>query len=744
MDDLYTHPENMDEDADEKFGCSLGNFTSFLTEIDNQPPWRARADKEMDYYDGNQLDSDTLRRQAELGIPPAIEPLIGPTIDAVLGMEVKTRTDWRVTANRDEDEVAEAMNYKLNQAERQAGADQACSDAYKTQVGVGIGWVEVSKNPNPFKYPYRCKAVHRNEIWWDFLSVEPDLSDARYLVRRRWTDLKQAQLMFPDSKLLLKHAVSRWIGFDADLSLDGGASTGLAMNMLDERGWSIEEQQWRDVMNNRVCLYEVWYREFERVTVLKLKDGRVIEYDEANQAHLLAVVSGAAKPESTVVPRVRLSWWAGPHKLWDGPSPYKHTHFPYVPFWGKREDRTGVPYGLIRGMMYLQDEVNARTSKMQWMLSAVRVERTEGVVDGTDEQFRQEVARPDADIILKQSEMAKPGARFEVKRDAELNDQQYQRLVDAREGIKRTGGVYNAFMGQEGQAQSGLAINSLVEQSTQTLADINDNFKRGRAMVGELLLSLIIEDGIGIEEEVMIPGNSIKPDRVITINQPAVDEISQMQYLNNDIERVQMKVVLSDVPSTPTFRAQQLAAMSEAFKSMPEQYQAIALPFLLTLMDIPEKKDIIQAIKQASEQASPEQIQQMIDDAVSKAIAEANYDLKHRELDIKERTANADIELKVASAVKVGVESAFAAMQAGGQIATMPQIAPIADEVMRGAGYQDKHGQDPNFPQPGAVVPAAELAPVNENTSPQLPPVSPSPMTGIETDTIQDNQGAPA
>lgn len=49
-----------------------------------------------------------------------------------------------------------------------------------------------------------------------------------------------------------------------------------------------------------------------------------------------------------------------------GPSPYRHQKFPYVPFWGKKEDRTGVPYGLVRGMMYMQDNANATNSKLRW------------------------------------------------------------------------------------------------------------------------------------------------------------------------------------------------------------------------------------------------------------------------------------------------------------------------------------------------------------------------------------------
>ena len=180
---------------------SLVQFERMFTEVRNQPAWRARADNEMEYVDGNQLDSEVLRRQAAIGMPPAIEPLIGPAIEAVLGLEAKTRTDWRLTADGlDGDDVADALNEKLNHAERQSGADKACSDAFKTQCCVGIGWVEVMRETDPFKpFPYRCEAVHRNEIFWDFLSKKPDLSDARYLVRRRWTDIAQAKLMFKDT-----------------------------------------------------------------------------------------------------------------------------------------------------------------------------------------------------------------------------------------------------------------------------------------------------------------------------------------------------------------------------------------------------------------------------------------------------------------------------------------------------------------------------------------------------------------
>ena len=83
------------------------------------------------------------------------------------GYEAKTRTDWRITPDGDPggQDVADALNFRINQAERHSGADAAMSAAFRPQVSVGIGWVEVARSSDPFGSPHRCRAVHRNEIF---------------------------------------------------------------------------------------------------------------------------------------------------------------------------------------------------------------------------------------------------------------------------------------------------------------------------------------------------------------------------------------------------------------------------------------------------------------------------------------------------------------------------------------------------------------------------------------------------
>lgn len=745
------YPE--DEQVDD-LALTRDEYAELMREIEEQPHWRSTADKEMDYADGNQLDSELLQRQRELGIPPAVEDLVGPALLSIQGYEATIRTDWRVTPNGGTggQDVADALNYQLNQAERESHADAACSDAFRPQIAIGLGWVEVKRGSDPFKFPYRCSEVNRREIHWDFASVEKDLSDARWLRRQRWVIPQQIALLFPQHKDLIKaigrNGPSWWAEQAIELS-DGGSSTGLNNAWAEARGWTVQEERWYNPTSKEVCLAEVWYRRWVSVPVIKTPDGRVVEYDENNDKHNLAIASGAAQYSVAVVARMRRSYWLGPHCLHDGPSPYSHTHFPYVPFWGFREDATKVPYGYVRGMIYPQDALNSGISKLRWGMAVVRTERTKGAVAMTDAQFRRQVGRVDADIVLDADHMSKPGARFAVSRDFQLNAQHFQLINDSRSSIQRVSAVTSGFMGKEGTARSGLQEQTQVEQSNQSLARIMDNFRAGRSMVGELLLSMIVEDLGDQEKTIIIEGDAVREDRTVVINKPEKDAAG-FTYLSNDLQRTRLKVALEDVPSTASYRGQQLNAMSEAVKSLPQQYQAAMLPFMVSLMDVPFKRDVVEAIRAAGEQETPEAIEKRIQQAVQDALAKSGAELKLRELAMKEGKTEAEIEKIRREAVQIGVQAAYSAMQAGAQVAQMPMIAPIADEIMKGAGYKHQPGDDPNFPvadQTAAMnikSPYIQGANVEQNTSPAFPPVpqdGASPMEGIETPTPTDNLG---
>lgn len=730
----YTPEEN--EPVDTPDGAlTVDEYREIHEEIDNQPrEWRAIADKEMDYAEGNQLKTELLEAQRQLGIPPSMENLIGAALEGIRGYEEATRTDWRVTANGQPggQDVADAISFKLNEAERNSKADDACGKAFYPQIGVGLGWVEVSKGDDPFGYPYQCLPVSRNEIHWDWASERDDMTDARWLRRQRWMHASRLARVFPEHAELIKRFGKAGTGWWGEYSGEdvGGQSTGLNRAWDVAREWTVQEDRWHNPHNKEVCATELWYRRWVDVVVLKSPDGRVVEYDEANPAHVHAVSNGLVEYRRAVVARVRRSYWLGPHVLFDGPTPYAHRYFPYVPFWGFREESTRVPFGYIRNMLYQQDTLNSGNSRLRWGMSAYRVERTKGAVAMSDDQFRRTVGRLDADIVLDPAHMAQPGARFAVERDYQMNQQQLDMLANARQAIERVNpAAAGAFSGRRGTATSGIQEQTQVEQANQSLAHMMGNFKRSRTLMGEMLMAMIVQDMGKTETAVVIEGDAIRPERTIVINHPETDAAGY-PYLSNDLQRTRLMVGLEDVPSSPTYRGQQLNVMSEVVKAMPPQFQAVAFPLMASLMDLPFKRELVNALQAAGGTESPEAVEKRVREEVAN-------ELKSRELDLKAAKNEAEIKKIVADAVQSGIAGTFAAMQAGEKIALNPMIAPIGDIVMKQAGWQAPNpvGQDPNIPAPEQAQMVQDPGGLPGDTDPLTPqpPMQPqSPSVGAE------------
>lgn len=598
-------------------GLSIEKLERFLLDVRNQPAWRREADIEAEFYDGNQLDASTVADMEERGIPALITNLIRPAIDVVLGMEAKTRTDWRVLGEGDQDtELAEAMSVKLKEAERLSDVDRAVSDAFAGQVKVGIGWVEVAKESDPFKPKYRVDFVHRRELWWDWRARKADLSDGRYMIRRRWLDEDQLIVMFPKFQRLIKNVMSGWSGWEGSLlEHTTGISSDDTLLLREweiERDWSIEESEWRDTERRRLAAYEVWYRVWVRSKVMTLPSGRVVEYDKKNFRHVRAVATGMVQLKVATFSKVRLSWWIGPHRVADIKTPYSHNLFPYVPFFGYREDRTGIPFGLIRSMKSPQQEFNARRAKLMWILSAKRtIIDADALDDGDHESVMMEIGRPDAYIKLNPHRQNKDAIRIDT--DFGLANQQFEVMLDAKQNIQDAGGIYQSMMGKnETGASSGVAINSLIEQGTTTLTEVYDNYRSGRRQVGDMLLALIQDDIGDVEETIRVGRDSDRP-RDITINQLVQSDIG-MEYRTNDVTRLRAKVVLDDVPSTPTYRAQQSYLLTELTKSLPPELQTAIVDMIIESTDLPKRKEIADRIRKVTGATRKQDIEEMTEE----------------------------------------------------------------------------------------------------------------------------------
>ena len=637
-------------------------YDRICRDIRNQPKWRLDSDTDADYYDGAQIKQETLQRLKNAGIPEQDSNYIKPTINAVLGMEARSRTDYKITSDDEaQSDLAEGLSAKLKEIESESRADRAMSDAYSSMIRSGIGWIEVSHEIDPLKYPYRVREVHRNEIFWDWSAREPDLSDARYLRRDKWIDRDQATKMFPEHEELIENS---WAGWNT-VDVYDGDNTGMARAYEVEQVWGRQQDDYLNHSSGMVRLSELWYRYHESSYVMYLPDGRAIEYNEENPYHQQAIAQGLVQVQQAMIPRIRVSIWLGPHKLMDVPSPLPHQNFPYIPFWCFRKDRSRTPYGLIRDMRGPQDQIIDLDILLYEVMNSVKVEVDNDALDlnqNTYDELAKNISSLRSITVLNSARRNPNG--YKVTREHALASQVFQLVLERKKRIEEVGGVYRAMLGADSSATSGVAINNLVEQGSTVLAEPNDNFRYARRLTGQQLLAFAIADMVGKPTQVAIKQGSRQ--KIVYFNREVMTPKGPV--IENDVQTAQVKVVLEDIPATPTYRAQQLQEFSKVVQSAPPAYQAVLYPIMLELSDVPNRHEVADQLRKVGGVPGPSTPEQEQQEAMQAQQAQA----------LQQQMIALELQLKEAQVMKTRAEAQRAAAQA--QQAALPPPEQGGDE----------------------------------------------------------------
>ncbi|HAI0886084.1 putative portal protein [Escherichia coli] len=628
---------------------SQRQLQALCSDIDSQPKWRDAANKACAYYDGDQLPLEVLQVLKDRGQPMTIHNLIAPTVDGVLGMEAKTRTDLLVISDDPDDEtekLAEAINAEFADACRLGNMNKARSDAYAEQIKAGLNWVEVRRNSDPFGPEFKVSTVSRNEVFWDWLSREADLSDCRWLMRRRWMDTDEAKATFPGMAQVIDYAIDDWRGF-VDTTVTEGQPSPLMSAWEEYQSWDRQQNEWLQRERRRVLLQVVYYRTFDRLPVMALSSGRVVAFDKNNLMHAVAVASGRVQVRVGRVSRIREAWFVGPHFIVDRPCSAPQGMFPLVPFWGYRKDKTGEPYGLISRAIPAQDEVNFRRIKLTWLLQAKRVIMDEDATQLSDNELMEQIERPDGIIKLNPARKNQKSVAdvFRVEQDFQVASQQFQVMQESEKLIQDTMGVYSAFLGQDSNASSGVAISNLVEQGATTLAEINDNYQFACQQVGRLLLAYLLDDLKKRRNHAVVINRDDRQRRQTIVLNAEGDN----GELTNDISRLNTHIALAPVQQTPAFKAQLAQRMSEVIQGLPPQVQAVVLDLWVNLLDVPQKQEFVERIRAAL--GTPKSPDEMTPEEQEAAAQQQALEQQQAELQMREMTGRvAKLEAEAARA----------------------------------------------------------------------------------------------
>ena len=551
-------------------------------ERDLQLEERTQMAIDHDYYDHLQWREEDAAVLIERGQAPLVFNEARQSIDWVCGIQRRQRTDDAVLPREKNDEKSAEIKSKYFKFVSDTNlAPWHESQAYKSAVIGGLGWLEEGINTNPGEHKIYSGSEDWRNVYRDSRSRQFDQKDARFQFRHKRIDLDYAIALLPQAKAhLIQHAGQYDERMQDDLwylgerltgSTDLTGSNGYLPSQFGERSAYIGGSQNMDHGRRlSVDMIEAWYRVPETVQVFGNGPLRGKEYNPKDAGHQ-QLESDRWKLYQAVTMRMRVMVCTESAPLWDGKSPFRHQNFLLVPVWGYRRGRDGQCYGLMRGMRDINDDINKRASKALYAASSNRMTFEAGTFEDIEEA-RREAARPDMALSVKRLD----AVRFEKPMaDMQMN---MELLSFDREMLRNTGGVTDPNLGRGQSGQSGKAIGLLQDQGSLTTSDFPENLRLAKQMAGRLRLSHI-EQFVTEQEVVRIVGDS-SPIEWITINETQPDGT-----ILNDIASNEADYIIGEINHRETFAQAAMESMMELLGKIATYAPQVVMNCLLYTSD---------------------------------------------------------------------------------------------------------------------------------------------------------------
>jgi hypothetical protein len=668
----------LDDDEHHRLHGKLLGY--YQRELDRQNDNRIQMAIDEDYYDNDQWSQADAEELKDRGQAPICYNVITQSINWVIGSEKRGRSDFKVLPRGKEDakpaqKKTQLMKYLSDVNRTPFNRSRSFEDAVK----VGLGWIESGVTERDNGEPIYNRYESWRNMLWDSASTEFDLSDARYVIRIKWVDLDVAIAMFPERAEMLERSASTSERYGTDLA-NGDEIMDFAEDEMDSLGRGMSDHS---VERRRVRMIEVWFRKPERVQKIVAGQRQGEEFDPQDQNHQDLVQGGESVVAERMMMSMNLCIMTTSGMCYVGRSPYKHNKFPFIPVWGYRRGRDNMPYGMIRAMRDIQDDVNKRASKALFILSANKVIMEEGAVADMGE-FLDEVSRPDGVIVKRQ------GKTLEINTDRELAPAHLDIMSQSINMIQSVSGVTDEQMGKTTNAKSGVAIQARQDQGSKSTSKLFDNLRYAFQVDGEITLSLC-EQYFTEQKQFRITNQRGTPD-FVDIN----DGLPE-----NNITRTQADFIISDSEWRASLRQAQAQQLAEMMPSLPPEVQLVLLDLLIEELDLPNGEEMVKRIRQITgmrdpdaTEPTPEELQAEQAQAEAQKQQQIMAAAQLRNLNAKSIKDETAAQKTMVDTVLTSMQSQLTAVEAAQISMLNPAILPVADALLHESGYVSKSEEE--------------------------------------------------
>ena len=581
--------------------------------IDSSRDARLLSERDRDYIDHKQWTAEQERVLKARGQAPVVINRIKPKHDFLLGLERQSRSDPKAYPRTPQHEAdAESITDALRFVADNTGLDQIASDVFDQVSGEGYGAaiVEVEGPNNEIK----IRQIPWDRFYYDPHSRQRDFKDASYMGITTWLWLDEALEMFPDCEDKLKSV---------------GEQASEEQTFDDKPLWVDKKHRNRP----RVRINEHYFKHKGVWHVVFFSFDQVLK-----------------DPEES------------PFMSYDGepaPSCPIEASSAYI-------DRDNNRYGIVRGLIDIQQEINHRRSKALHMLSNVTVIRDKGIVESGTRLLNQ-LTSGKADIELLTD------GRFEIDRNQELAQGQVALLQEAKGEIDNVG-VNATLAGKDERSLSGRAIQAKQAGGSVELTHIldghNDWKRRIYTQVWNRIKQFWTEERwvrvtddeqnarfVGLNQR--INGRDMLAEQLGTEPQGvefalaqnqiplAPGELDRVVGVANDVSQIDVDIVIAEAPDTVTLQQETF----EQLVQLGQAYGPEAVPFEDIVRASPLKPSVKEELLQGKG-ATDEERAQAQQVAMEQQMADAEAERNEKQADMaaklaKARKDNADADAQM-------------------------------------------------------------------------------------------------
>lgn len=586
--ELPSNPEGMIRNPPQLFSVEPPDIMDLRKKFDLARDLTAEArkkqQKDRDYYDGpKQLDSEIRTTLRMRGQPAIYTNRVRPTIDGILGVLEAGRVDPRAYPRSPEGEnAADVATKTLRYIADTTRFDEVkldCAEDFFVEgpcaVIIECDGEEISVNQ-----------VRWSEFFYDPRSRRHDFKDATYLGFAQWLNCEYVRQVYPEA----------YAAMGDPMATPDGA--------LFEETWEDRPEgagRWTDRQRGRMLVVSLFYEKNGQWFRCVYCAAGVFEHDATGYVDDKGRSLCPIEAEACYI------------------------------------DRDNQRYGRVRDMVPIQDEINARRSRLLHLANSRQIqEREMGAAAAEPEIARQEASKADGVIP----------SGWQLVPVADLAAGQQLLLAESKAEIERMGPTPAVLGRQEGPSQSGRA--RLVKQQAgltelaRPLGRLNDWENRcyrqmwwraqqfwtdpkwirvtGETQAAEFLQ--VNEPIMGQGEVPLVVGGQPFMDPT---GQPVMVQGSVVTGYKNRLAEMDMDIIVDTVPDTANLQqevfADLLAVVQSGVDPFSPQFQV-----LIEASPIADKARIlerIKAIKEEGTQQTPEmqQVQQLLE-AMQARIAE--------------------------------------------------------------------------------------------------------------------------